>query len=55
MSPLESSAKPAITELKLYEVSPKDKAEIEKYVSPVIQPPNEKSVKLYKILQEKPI
>ena len=41
--------------ISLYGVSPKDKAEIDKHISPTVQPPNEQRGKLYKILQEKPI
>lgn len=41
--------------ISLYGVSSKDKVEIDKYISPTVQPPNEKRGKLYKILQEKPI
>jgi hypothetical protein len=40
--------------LSLYGVSPDDQAEINKHVAPMIQPPNEKRSRLYKIFDSKP-
>lgn len=37
-----------------YGVSARDEAEIDKYVSPSVQPPNERRGKLYKLLDQKP-
>jgi len=40
--------------ISLYGVSAKDQSEIDKYVSPSVQPPNERRGRLYKILPKAP-